>query len=118
MTAEAKLHLAELVLAAAAKERNGIGDSDRGDEQPVIVEIDTTLGELRAAGLREMPGYYPEGDVLRFGEGTRVRRINVSEWTGVVWKIDRDSDWPYRVQWDNGQVEDCTGAELQGLTNA
>jgi hypothetical protein len=52
--------LGDLVLRAAADERDGIGDSDLEDEQPVVVMIKTTLGHLRAAGLRLVPGYYPE----------------------------------------------------------
>jgi hypothetical protein len=46
-----------MVLEAAAKSRDGIGDSDLDDEQHVSVTISTTLGLLRKAGLRYVAGY-------------------------------------------------------------
>lgn len=41
------------VVAQAARDRDARADSDLDDEQPVIVTMSTTLGDLRAAGLRE-----------------------------------------------------------------
>ena len=52
--------LGQMVLEAAAKSRDGIGDSDLDDEQPVSVTISTTLGLLRKGGLRYVAGYYPD----------------------------------------------------------
>jgi hypothetical protein len=53
----ADVRLGQMVLEAAAKNRNGIGDSDLDDEQPVTVTVSTTLGLLRQAGLRYVAGY-------------------------------------------------------------
>lgn len=53
----ADTRLGQMVLEAAAKSRDGIGDSDLDDEQPVLVTISTTLGLLRQAGLRYVAGY-------------------------------------------------------------
>lgn len=49
--------LGEKVLATAAQGRHAIPDSDLYNEQPVSVRISTTLGQLRAAGLRSHPDY-------------------------------------------------------------
>lgn len=50
--------IAAAAVRAYAKQGQGIGDSDLDDEQPVVVQVVTTLGELRDAGLRQAPGYY------------------------------------------------------------
>lgn len=57
--AAARYHLVEKVLVQAAK-RDAINDSDLVDDQPVVLQVSTTLGELRRAGLGSMPGYHPE----------------------------------------------------------
>ncbi len=61
-------HLGRIVVSQAAQARDARGDSDLDDEQPVVVGVVTTLGELRAAGLSQTPGYQPEPDSLRAEE--------------------------------------------------
>lgn len=89
----------EKVLATAAAERDGIGDSDLDDEQSVTVMLKTTLGELRAAGLGLIAGYR---EPVRPRIGVRVKRAKPSRILspfGTVAGWDADLSM-LLVQWD------------------
>jgi len=53
--------LGELVVEKAAQGRHPLPDSDLYDEQPAVVQISTTLGVLRRAGLGSHPDYGKRG---------------------------------------------------------
>jgi hypothetical protein len=84
--AGARARIVDAVLDAAGR-RDEIGDSDLDGEQFVSVQIGTTLGDLRAAGLRYAPrveGLMGSGDPLDHFEAAEGHFVQ-EPWNASPW---------------------------------